>query len=380
MNSFDLLTMLNRPLEHPVVLLPFVFIVGALVGSMLNVCILRMPLEKSILWPSSHCGNCLRPIRWRDNIPILSYLLLGGKCRNCGTKFSSRYFWIELGTAALFTGLFWYYMTLGQQAATDSITGNLYRNVPKVRLALWWLVEVIFLCFLIVATFTDIDHREIPLRLTVTGTILGLIGGTLFPWPWPLQPAGNHNFAFGGMNLPPENIVLLPLGLQPWPFWLPTPSWIPPGSWQMGLVTAVLGALAGTGLIRGIRLVFGWGFRKEAMGLGDADLMMMIGAFLGWQAIALVLIYAVMLGMLFLFFSVIYLILFNKRMFHELAFGPFLAGGAALTLYGPLPFFVVAQRLFFDLGFVLAIVILGLVLSFTMAFVIRLFRLIRLAT
>src|SRR5688500_3892673 len=85
-----------------------VFLVGAAVGSFLNVCIYRLPLEKSILWPrESRCGHCLQPVRWRDNIPLLSYWLLGGRCRSCGQGFSPRYFFVELLTALGLVGLFY---------------------------------------------------------------------------------------------------------------------------------------------------------------------------------------------------------------------------------------------------------------------------------
>src|SRR5262249_16268414 len=87
--------------------LAFVFVIGAAIGSFLNVCIERLPLEKSILWPSSRCGHCLKPIRWYHNVPLLSYWLLGGRCRMCGRGFSFQYFAVELLTALGFLGLFW---------------------------------------------------------------------------------------------------------------------------------------------------------------------------------------------------------------------------------------------------------------------------------
>src|SRR5438270_1536709 len=89
-----------------VFLLLFVFVFGTIVGSLLNVCIYRIPLEKSIIWPGSRCSNCLQAVRWYDNIPLLSYLRLRGRCRTCHARFSSRYFWIELLTGLCFAGLF----------------------------------------------------------------------------------------------------------------------------------------------------------------------------------------------------------------------------------------------------------------------------------
>src|SRR5436189_6416540 len=83
-----------------------VFIFGALVGSFCNVAIARMPYEKSLLWPGSSCGSCYQPVRWYHNLPLISYLWLGGKCNSCGAAYSGRYFWIELAAGLGFVGLF----------------------------------------------------------------------------------------------------------------------------------------------------------------------------------------------------------------------------------------------------------------------------------
>src|SRR4051794_18342308 len=85
----------------------FVFTVGAAVGSFLNVCLTRLPWEKSIFWPSSRCGHCLQPIRLADNLPLVSYWVLRGRCRTCGQPFSVRYFVVELVTALAFVGVFY---------------------------------------------------------------------------------------------------------------------------------------------------------------------------------------------------------------------------------------------------------------------------------
>ena len=82
------------------------FVLGAMVGSFLNVCLYRFPRGESIFWPGSRCTRCLQPVRWFDNIPLLSYWVLRGRCRSCGLEFSSRYFWIELLTALGYAGLF----------------------------------------------------------------------------------------------------------------------------------------------------------------------------------------------------------------------------------------------------------------------------------
>src|SRR5438876_7866250 len=96
-------------IEHAMLawLLFILFVFGTMVGSLLNVCVYRLPMEKSLLWPGSRCGHCLQPVRWYDNIPLLSYLILRGRCRACGTKYSGRYFLVELLTGLSFAGLFY---------------------------------------------------------------------------------------------------------------------------------------------------------------------------------------------------------------------------------------------------------------------------------
>src|SRR5262245_60114604 len=84
-----------------------VTLLGAIVGSFLNVCIYRLAWNKSIFWPGSHCPNCLRPVRFYDNIPIVSWFVLGGRCRDCGEKFSPRYMLVEALSAVLFGFVFW---------------------------------------------------------------------------------------------------------------------------------------------------------------------------------------------------------------------------------------------------------------------------------
>src|SRR5947208_9418993 len=87
--------------------LVFAFLLGTAVGSFLNVIVARLPYEKSVLWPGSRCGNCYQPIRFFfDNIPLLSYLLLRGRCRTCKARFSIRYFLVELFVALAFVGVF----------------------------------------------------------------------------------------------------------------------------------------------------------------------------------------------------------------------------------------------------------------------------------
>src|SRR5437016_3944166 len=149
------------------------FVLGTVIGSLLNVCIYRIPLEKSIVWPGSRCSHCLQPIRWYHNIPLLSYLALRGRCATCGTRFSIRYFLIELLTGLSFAGLF--YLEVLANVHDFSAFHQQPVLIAHLHMPSWrgWVVfgfHAVFVSFLIVATFCDFDHREIPLSLTVTGT------------------------------------------------------------------------------------------------------------------------------------------------------------------------------------------------------------------
>ena len=146
-----------------VFLLVSVFVLGTIVGSLLNVCIYRIPLEKSIVWPGSRCSHCFQPIRWYDNIPLLSYLVLRGRCRTCGAKFSSRYFLIEFLSGLIFAGLF-ILEVLCNVHDFAAFNGQAFR-LAGLLMPTWqgWVVfsfHALFVSFLIVATFCDFDQRE----------------------------------------------------------------------------------------------------------------------------------------------------------------------------------------------------------------------------
>jgi hypothetical protein len=135
----------------------------------------------------------------------------------------------------------------------------------------------------------------------VTGTALGLLGSALWPWPWPAPASAaaipEHQWDAVFPTHDP------PAGLYPWPVWGPLPEWLPAGSWPLGLATGVAGLLAGLLLLRLVRFLFTAGLGIEAMGVGDADLMMMAGSFLGWQPVMVAFVIGVFPG---LFFAVAY--------------------------------------------------------------------------
>ena len=199
-----------------------VAILGAIVGSFLNVCIYRIPAERSVISPGSACGECGSPIAFYRNIPVLSWILLKGKASCCGQPFSLRYPAIELLTAVLF---FW----------TWSI------HSPAVA-----ILGMLYISFLICATFIDLDHMIIPDRFSIGGMVIGVVLSICFP-------------ALHGIE------------------GLPIISNIQSG------ITAIIGALVGAGLVYWIAVLGEVIFRKPAMGEGDVKFAGFIGAFCGWQ-------------------------------------------------------------------------------------------------
>jgi leader peptidase (prepilin peptidase)/N-methyltransferase len=360
------------------------FVVGTIVGSLLNVCIHRLPLEKSIMWPGSRCSHCLQAIRWYDNIPLFSYVILRGRCRSCGQRFSARYFLVELLTGISFAGLF--YLEVVADVHGLDPRGIQAGRMERLVLPTWqaWTVfgyHALLVCFLIVASFCDFDFREIPFSITIPGTVIGLIGAILFPWPWPYPYThdGSFNPSLAVQEIPQDREWWdLPpnqgpkSGLYPWPFWGPLPAGFEPGgNWQTGLVTGFLGALVGTLLLRGIRFLFGLGLGVEALGLGDADLMMMAGSFLGWQPIVVAFFVGVFAGLIF---GVTQLLLRGDNM---MPFGPSLAVGVVVTFLcwqwiGPK-----VQMPFFNGFVVLSLAILGGILMFAASYFLRLTRMVR---
>ena len=135
-----------------------IFIFGSVVGSFLNVCIWRMPREKSVLKPASHCPSCKKPIQWFDNIPLVSFILLGAKCRHCKASISVRYSLVEFLTGLLFIV-----------------------NFMHFHLAPEFFIYTALECALIVGTFTDFSHYIIPDEITVGGLVVGLVISAVYP-------------------------------------------------------------------------------------------------------------------------------------------------------------------------------------------------------
>ncbi|RJP29370.1 MAG: prepilin peptidase [Candidatus Omnitrophota bacterium] len=218
--------------------LPMEFIIiaaglfGAAAGSFLHVCIWRIPRETSIVTPASRTPCCDVSIRWYDNIPILSYCILLGRCRYCRSSISLRYLIYEIVTALLFAGI-----------------------VYKFGISLTTLLYLIMTMNLIVASGIDWDHQYIPDFLSLPMIPAALVVAALVQWT--------------GMF--PQALV-------------------------QNIRQAIVGCVVGGGIIWGIRIIGAWVFQQEAMGFGDVKLMAFMGGFLGWDETLLCIFLASLLG------------------------------------------------------------------------------------
>lgn len=136
----------------------FVFILGTIFGSFLNVCIHRFPRKQSIVWPGSKCPSCEKPIAWYDNIPVLSFFILGGHCRCCQSKISSRYWLVEATTGLVYVWIWFYFGA-----------------------SVYGVVAAIFFSLLLVATVVDLKHEIIPDEISLGGLVCGLVLSSVFP-------------------------------------------------------------------------------------------------------------------------------------------------------------------------------------------------------
>ena len=247
-----------------------IFFFGAAAGSFANVCIFRLPRGKSIVMPGSQCPACGTPIKWFDNVPIFSFIMLKAKCRNCKGRIPARYFLVELLTAGCFLLLYLKF----------SISPELF-------------IFMIFTALLIIMGFIDIEHRIIPDELDIPGIILGLALSAVYP---PL-----HQLT------------------RPWDGFLNSP-------WLISFLSSLSGVLAGGGTLLFIAAIGGAIFKKEAMGGGDIKLIAMIGAFLGWQLALLTIFISAFLG------SVIGIIMKFRTGSSYIPYGPYLACGAIISV------------------------------------------------
>jgi leader peptidase (prepilin peptidase) / N-methyltransferase len=256
----------------------FVFLFGLIIGSFLNVCILRIPTGKSIVMPASACPKCGAAIRPYDNIPVISYLILRGKCRGCRTKISAMYPLVEVLTGLLFFACF-------------------YAFGFSVETLKW----ASFSAIMIVLVSTDLRERILPDVVNFTGFGLGL-AFSLFVKPTDGSALWVANRIF---QFPPPQPVL-------------------------SLVDALLGAALGSGLLWLVSEAY---FRlrgREGMGLGDVKMMLMAGAFLGAKRTLLTIMTGSILGSVI---GIAVILARRKDADYELPFGTFLGAGALLVVF-----------------------------------------------
>jgi leader peptidase (prepilin peptidase)/N-methyltransferase len=227
-----------------------IFVLGLAFGSFLNVCIYRLPRDLSVVRPRSACPECERPIRAYDNIPVLSWLILRGRCRNCQAFISPRYLIVEVLTGAIFLAC---YAHFGASLAT--------------------LKYCAFGFLLLGLIFTDAETQLLPDKMTLTGLALGLILSLVVPV-----------YDLASQILP--GLVSLPVSSDV--------------SWHLlSLTDAVLGAIVGASFIYGAGAIYLRARGVQGMGFGDVKLMAMVGAFLGAKLTIFTLFSASIAGSLF---------------------------------------------------------------------------------
>ena len=227
-----------------------IFVLGLTFGSFLNVCIYRLPLGLSVVSPRSACPHCKRLIAFYDNMPVLSRLLLRGKCRHCKGKISARYLFIEVLTGALFLGCYAYF---GLTLAT--------------------LKYCAFGFLLLGLIFTDAETKLLPDKLTLPGLALGLVFSLIVP----INDVATQ-FLPGILNLPLSTDLAEHL---------------------FSLLDSLLGAALGASFIYGAGEAYLRWRGAEGMGFGDVKLMAMVGAFLGMKLTILTIFTASLAGSLF---------------------------------------------------------------------------------
>jgi len=225
----------------------FFFLFGIVIGSFLNVCISRIPEGLSIVSPGSRCPRCLKPIKPYDNIPVFGWLLLRGKCRNCGLPISPMYPLVEFVTGLLFVLTYYEY------------GANL--------LTLKWLI---FSCMIIVLVVTDFLVRILPDLINFPGMAMGLLFA--FRVPIPDSTAVTLFFLLGYRKFPFQTDMFF------------------------NVLNAVLGALVGSMLLWGAAAFYKLLRKREGMGMGDVKMMAMVGSFLGPRGTFLTILLGTLLG------------------------------------------------------------------------------------
>ena len=269
----------------PVVLYVISGLFGAIIGSFLNVVIHRIPREESVVFPNSRCPSCGLTIAFYDNVPIISYAVLRGRCRGCSKRISPRYPAVELLTALIFVAV----------AMHDGLT-------PVLPF------DLVFVSALVALVFIDAEHMILPNVITYPGIVFAVIARLAVPY---LSGTPHFDDIPSLLN---GTLAGYPLGF-------------------VSLAGAFLGALIGGGSL----WLMGWTWEKlrgiEAMGLGDVKMMFMVGAYVGWRLTIFTIFVGVLSGSLIGILLMIKQRASNMQML--LPFGVFLGLGAiAALLFG----------------------------------------------
>ena len=263
------------------IFLIFSFILGAVVGSFLNVCIYRLPREKSLAFPPSHCTSCSKPIPFYYNIPIISYLILRGRCYNCKEKYSWDYLFVELLAGILSLLL---YLKYG----------------PSIH----FIFLFAFVMALIVITYIDLEHMIIPNVITYPGVVIG--------------------FIYSGLSTDYDTLKFLIENLQ-YNF-----LYILFIFDEIKIFSSILGVIIGAGSLLLIGFVYKNVRKIDGLGLGDVKLMAMVGAFLGWRSIIFVALISSLIGTII----GLSLMLYKKNdLKYAIPFGPFISFAATLYCF-----------------------------------------------
>ena len=286
------------------VVIALFFLFGIIIGSFLNVCIARIPYGMSIVLPASHCPRCEKPIKPYDNIPVLGWIILRGKCRSCGLPISAMYPIIEFMTGVLFVSC---YLSFGLTIATFK-----------------W---IFFTCLIVVLAVTDLRERILPDDVNWPGFGLGLALATRIP---PQDGTAGWLCERFIHHVPPE--------------------------WVVGVIDALLGAAFGSFMLWAAATGYKLVRKREGMGMGDVKMMAMVGAFLGIRGAFFTILIGTLLGSIIgvLTISVLYLARWkngvaqrgNRRglgkvnelrwalaMHYQLPLGTFLGIGALLVVH-----------------------------------------------
>lgn len=345
------------------------FILGSCIGSFLNVCIYRLPLHdelwlawKGVGHPPSTCPFCKKRILAIDNVPILGWMWLRGRCRSCRHTIPFRYPMVEFLNGALWVLL--YAMLVPQQWSATIQDSAIYSSFLPLAQPGWsppsqelwlhvrYLYYLVLMEALVVATFIDFDLQIIPDSVTAPAAVVGVLGsltGVLWLVPvWfqdPIHISGVW-WQFDPEGLPPSWMLIR------------APEWIAAHPILHGLAVSLAGAFVGGGMIWFMRIIGFWVFRREAMGFGDVTLMAMIGTFLGWQPMILI---------PFVACTVALVAVVGRGMFRpgrEIPFGPYLSIATMLVLLSWKWLFPVMQR-YYELGiFLVAFAVLtGIMLT-----------------